>query len=111
MSQHVVITRSERRISLAVMDNERRMLTAKNIWRLALAIIGVAAVVQELNKPPNERTWSGKVANFVPYDFRVPTMERVRNTYWNPDGPALSGKVFGVGWAPNFGVLTRLFGK
>lgn len=93
------------------MDSERRMQTVKNIWRLALAIIGVIAVVQELNKPPDVRTWNGKVANLVPYDFRVPTFERVRNTYWNPDGPVVSGKVFGVGWAPNLGVLTRLFDK
>jgi hypothetical protein len=98
-------------VSLVAMDSEQRMLTVKNIWRLALAVIGVIAVVQELRKPPDERTWSGKVANLVPYDFRIPTLERVRTTYWNPDGPALSGKVFGVGWAPNFGVLTRLFGK
>ena len=87
------------------------MLTVKNIWRLALAIIGVIAVVQELKKPPDERTWTGRVANFVPYDFRMPTVERIRHTYWNPDGPILSGKVLGVGWAPNFGVLTKRFGK
>lgn len=68
-------------------------------------------MVQELRKPPDERTWNGKVADLVPYDFRMPTWERVRNTYWNPDGPLLSGKVFGVGWAPNFGSLARLFGK
>lgn len=93
------------------MDSERQMLTVQNIWRLASAIIGVIAVAQELKKPPDERTWSGKVANLVPYDFRMPTWERVRNTYWNPDGQVLSRKVFGVGWAPNFGVLPRLFGK
>ncbi|HLF44032.1 MAG TPA: hypothetical protein VJA46_10995 [Acidimicrobiia bacterium] len=93
------------------MDNKRRVLTAKDIWRLALAIIGVVAIVQQLRKPPDQRTWNGTVANVVPYDFRVPTFERVRNTYWNPEGPVFSGKVFGVGWAPNFGVLARLFGK
>jgi hypothetical protein len=37
----------------------------------------------------------------------MPTLERVKSTYWNPDGPILSGKVFGAGWALNFGVLTR----
>ena len=93
------------------MDSERRMPSLKSVWRLALALIGVIAVVQELRKPPDERTWTGKVADFVPYDFRVPTVERVRNTYWNPGGPILSGKVFGVGWAPNLGALTRLADK
>jgi hypothetical protein len=74
-------------------------------------VIGVIAVIQELRKPPDERTWHGKVADIVPYDFRLPTIERVRTTYWNPEGPVLSARVFGVGWAPNFGVLARLFGK
>jgi hypothetical protein len=93
------------------MDSERRMGSVRDIWRLVLAIIGVVAVIQELRKPPEERTWHGKVADFVPYDFRMPTVGRVRSTYWNPQGPIVSGKVFGVGWAPNFGALTGRFGK
>ncbi|MGD2103242.1 MAG: hypothetical protein PVG83_13505 [Acidimicrobiia bacterium] len=93
------------------MDDERRLPNLRDIWRLLLAIIGVVAVVQELRKPKDERTWNGAVAGVVPYDFRMPTVERVRDTYWNPDGPILSGKVFGVGWAPNFGVLAGMFGK
>jgi hypothetical protein len=41
----------------------------------------------------------------------MPTVERLRTTYWNPEGPILSSKVFGVGWAPNFGALTRFWSK
>ena len=93
------------------MEHEKRTLSVRHIWQLVLAIIGVIAVVQELKKPPEKRTWHGTVADFIPYDFRWPTWERVQNTYWNPEGPLVSGKVFGVGWAPNFGVLTRLFGR
>jgi hypothetical protein len=92
-------------------ESERSTWTARNIWRLVLAVIAGIAIVQELRKPPSERTWHGKVADFVPYDFRMPTWERVQTTYWNPEGPFVSGKVFGVGWAPNFGVLARLFTK
>jgi hypothetical protein len=92
-------------------SKEQRGLTARTIWNLLLAIIGVVAIVQELRKPPHERTWHGKVADFVPYDFRVPTLERLQTTYWNPDGPILSSKVFGVGWAPNFGVVTKLWSR
>ncbi len=77
----------------------------QEIWRLVLAIIGVVAIVQELRKPPDLRDWHGKVWNFVPYDFRKPTFERFRQTYWNPDGPVVSGKAWGVGWAPNFGAV------
>jgi hypothetical protein len=93
------------------MDDERRVSTVNKYWRLALAIIGLIAVIQELRKPPDERTWSGKVADLVPYDFRMPTIERVRSTYWNPEGPIISGKVFGVGWAPNLGALNRIIGN
>lgn len=80
----------------------------RDLYRLALVIIGIIAIVQELQKPAEERTWNGKVGDFVPYDFRMPTAERFKDTYWNPDGPILTGKVFGVGWAPNFGAVKRL---
>jgi len=91
------------------MEDERRVSKVNKYWRLALAIIGLIAVIQELRKPSDERTWNGKVADLVPYDFRMPTIERVRSTYWNPDGPIIAAKVFGVGWAPNLGALNRIF--
>jgi hypothetical protein len=91
------------------MGNRPREDVLRNVWNIALAIIGVIAVIQELRKPKDQRTWHGKVGDLVPYDFRMPTVERVRTTYWNPDGPMVSGKVFGVGWAPNFGTLSKLF--
>jgi hypothetical protein len=93
------------------MDDKKRMSAPQDMWRLALAIIGVIAIIQELRKPPDERTWHGKVASFVPYDFRMPTVERMKSTYWNPDGPVISGKVFGVGWAPNLGALAKMVGN
>ena len=89
---------------------KKRRLTPRNLWRLALVVIGVVAVVQELKKPPKQRTWHGKVADFVPYDFRMPTAERIRSAYWNPDGPFLTSKAFGVGWAVNLGAIKRLIG-
>ena len=90
-------------------DQQRSRPSAKDLWRLVLAIIGIIAIVQELRKPPEERTWHGKVARFVPYDFRWPTVERFRQTYWNPEGPIVSSKAWGVGWAPNLGAVKRLF--
>ena len=92
-------------------EKQKGRRAAKNFWRLLLAIVGAIAVVQELRKPPEERTWHGKVAGLVPYDFRKPTTERFRETYWNPDGPILSSKAWGVGWAPNFGAVRKLFGS
>ena len=90
------------------MNDKRRAPGITDIWKLALAIIGVIAIIQELRKPKEERTWHGEVASFVPYDFRMPTIGRMKTTYWDPEGPILSGKVFGVGWAPNFGAATRM---
>lgn len=88
--------------------DRRKRPTPADLWKLVLAVIGVVAIVQELRKSAEERTWHGKVAGFVPYDFRMPTIERFRETYWNPDGPVLSSKAWGVGWAPNLGALKKL---
>jgi hypothetical protein len=90
------------------MDEEKKKSGVRDFWRLALAVIGVIAILQELRKPKDERTWHGKVADFVPYDFRMPTIGRVKETYWNPEGPIITSKAFGVGWAPNLGALTRM---
>jgi hypothetical protein len=37
-------------------------------------------------------------------------MERFLQTDWNPEGHFLSGKAWGVGWAPNLGALKRVVG-
>ncbi len=85
-----------------------RRSAIRGIWQLALGIITTIAIVTELRKPDGERTWHGKVADIIPYDFRKPTPARLKETYWNPDGAVLSGKLWGVGWALNFGALVRL---
>jgi hypothetical protein len=67
-----------------------------------------AAIYQELRKPPEARTWHGKVAGVVPYDFRVPTPGRLREAYWAPESDhVFSENVFGVGWAVNLPVAAR----
>ena len=39
----------------------------------------------------------------LPFDFRVPTVERARQRLWNPDDPRVfTPPVFGVGWSINF---------
>ena len=68
----------------------------------------VAAIYQELKKQPEERTWHGKVAGAVPYDFRVPTLEKFREAYWAPETDRVfSDRVIGVGWAVNIPVAAR----
>jgi hypothetical protein len=71
-----------------------------------------AAIYQELRKPPEARTWNGKVAGIVPYDFRIPTLDRLRAAYWDPDNDRVfSENVFGVGWAVNIPVAARKFSE
>jgi hypothetical protein len=83
----------------------------KDLYRLARTAVWLAffgALYQELKKPDAERTWHGKVAGVVPYDFRLPTFERLREAYWNPESDQIfSEHVFGVGWAVNIPVASR----
>ncbi|MCL3862502.1 DUF5808 domain-containing protein [Actinotalea sp. K2] len=76
--------------------------------QLAFAALAVAAVVKELRLPSDQRTWHGVVIGFVPYEFRVPTLPRVKARVWNPEGPLLSPHVFGVGWTLNIGKVVAL---
>lgn len=67
----------------------------------AASLLG-SAVAQQLRRPLNERTWHGTIGR-VPYDFRPPTPERIRNTFWNKNtAHVLVPQAFGVGWTVNF---------
>ena len=80
----------------------RTLRRLRRLVRFAAFGLVVAAVATELSKPEPERTWEGRVFGLVPYDFRPPTWQRIRDAYWNPDSDRLfSDRVFGVGWALN----------
>ena len=76
--------------------------------------ITIAAVCQELEKPKEKRHWHGKIG-IIPYDFRLPTIERLKESYWNPDNSRIfTSEVLGIGWAINFFALLeklRLIGE
>jgi hypothetical protein len=96
----------------------RRVDTAREevdafFWLLRMAVIGavVGAIWSELRKPPDERTWHGKLAGVVPYDFRMPSLESLRQAYWNPRSPKVfTDRPLGVGWAVNIPTLLRRLG-
>lgn len=76
---------------------------AKVVKAVAFALV-VAAVTKEMQKEPQDRTWNGTVAGFVPYEFRLPTVERIKSRVWDPEGEhILSPRIFGVGWTVNVG--------
>jgi hypothetical protein len=68
----------------------------------------IAAIWEQLGRVPEERTWHGEVMGIVPYDFRVPTVNRLLERCWNPrDERLFTPQVFGVGWTVNLYELQR----
>lgn len=92
----------------------KRKSTFRTVRTLIKAValgLGIAALIQELQKPAEERTWHGIVAGYFPYDLRKPTMARARSTWWNPEEQRVFvPKVFGVGWTVNAGRVARMAG-
>jgi Family of unknown function (DUF5808) len=85
------------------LDDHRIRRAFRGAWVVVLG----AAVVDAMRK----NRLHGKVFGFVPYDFRVPNLERVRREAWDPGSSrVLTPKAFGVGWGVNLGRLARLAG-
>jgi hypothetical protein len=75
-------------------------------------VLTIASIVQELRKPPNRRTWHGALFGRIPYDWRWPTVQRVRRAFWQPRNPhLLQPAVFGVGWSINVAAVLRPLGR
>lgn len=99
-------------------DLSQRADTARNelgdlAWLLRMAVFGAVAgaLYTELRKPREQRTWHGTLLGFVPYDFRLPSVEQLRSAYWNPASPKVfSARPLGVGWAVNIPTLLRRLG-
>src|SRR3979409_531313 len=74
----------------------------RRLVRFTAAALVVGAVATELAKPAEGRIWHGRVLGVGPYDFRVPSWDKIRDAYWNPSADSLfSDRVFGFGWAGN----------
>ena len=82
-------------------------------WLLRTLVVGavIAAIYTELRKPPQRRTWHGKLLGVVPYDLRIPKLDDLRRAYWNPSSQAIfTDRPLGVGWAVNVPTLLRRLG-
>ena len=78
--------------------------------KITLFTLTMIAIGKEIQKPKEQRTWHGNVACF-PYDFRIPTLEKIRDTFWNPyDSRLIMPTVFGVGWSVNLYALMEALG-
>ena len=70
----------------------------------------VAVVVATTIHAYRERKTHGDFHS-IPFDFRAPTIDRVRERLWNPDDSrVLTPPVFGVGWSINLYQAARDMG-
>lgn len=84
------------------------------LWILRTAALAAVAgaIYTELRKEPGTRTWHGKVLGFVPYDFRVPSLNQLRLAYWNTRSTRVfTDRPVGVGWAVNIPALWKRLPK
>ena len=89
---------------------DRRRGLRRFIRILGIGMV-VAAVTKELRLPREEREWHGTIGP-VPYDFRVPTLARVRERVWARDSTKVFvPTLFGVGWTLNIGGIITLLRK
>jgi hypothetical protein len=94
-------------------DDEHRKRGGNPVLFIVLVAIAVAAIRRQVALPKEERTWHGVVEVPVPYDFRFPTVERIRRSVWDPDDErVILPRAFGIGWSVNAAaVLKRLPGR
>jgi hypothetical protein len=79
--------------------------------QIVTLLVFIQALRDQLSRPREERTWHGRVG-FIPYDFRIPTLDRIRDAYWNPDSEVLfTDRVLGIGWAINVAHLLRIINE
>jgi hypothetical protein len=63
------------------------------------------AIRDQLKRPAEDRDWQGRICG-VPYDFRRPTLARLKASWWNPqDHRIFTPRTFGKGWSVNFATL------
>ncbi len=81
------------------------MRVLKRLRLLAMLFSG-AAVIYALNTEQSHGTFLG-----VPFDFRLPTVRRIKKRWWNTeDSRILTPHVFGVGWSLNLYEVSKRLG-
>ncbi|GHO42601.1 DUF5808 domain-containing protein [Ktedonospora formicarum] len=83
------------------MSRRKKGNATNTLLGLATLAITGAAIREQLRKAPEERTWEGSILG-IPYDFRKPTPERIRERMWNDTTSSIfTPQVFGIGWTLN----------
>jgi hypothetical protein len=92
------------------MDEHTKEVRMSKLSWFALGVVAgltAAAVGQEMQKPPEQRSWKGTIAG-VPYNFRLEEWGDIAGEYWNPNSDAiLSPHAIGIGWGINFAAVAQ----
>ena len=68
------------------------------IVKVAAAAAFVATAVHAYREQKSNGRYYG-----IPFDFRIPTVDRALERLWNPEDPrVLTPPLFGAGWSINF---------
>lgn len=95
--------RTGRRQTIQAEGKGYRMRRIMSLWRTAVTIFTIAAIVHAYRT----RQSHGRYYN-IPFEFRIPTIERVKKRMWNPsDRRLFTPNIFGVGWTLNFHEAAR----
>jgi hypothetical protein len=89
--------------------NFERRKKSRSLWKKLVLLVTLIAIIKELQTPKWKRDWHGTLAGFIPYDFRIPSFQRIKDIYWNPKGPIIADRVWGAGWTVNLGRIKKLF--
>jgi hypothetical protein len=91
------------------MTHKKRNSKPRNtLLSLVFSALLISAIVEQLRRPKQERTWHGNVLG-IPYDFRRPTLAKICQTFWNDQTTQLLvPQAFGMGWSINVYPLLHL---
>ena len=106
MAKQVEIIEPEQSVPSPPPRTSRRRARTYLFVGLALGAV-ITAITAELGKPAEQRTWHGTVWGFLPYDFRMPNVERARAAFWSPEDPIVVPRLFGLGWTVNVGAVVK----
>lgn len=75
-------------------------------WQILIEAFTVATLVYAIKTKQSHGKFVG-----VPFEFRFPTIKRVRERWWNPDDSRIfTEHVFGVGWSLNLYQVSKKLG-
>lgn len=85
------------------------MQLLKRLVILVVGILALSAIFKEWSQPRWMRSGAGDVLG-IPYDFRRPSTDDLKERLWNPEGTVVTPPAWGVGFALNVPAMLRRVG-